>query len=416
MTTVSLTYSSLKNGCVTFGVCAENPSDQKMAFFAKHIFQSFYLFVQGSAIVRCEPAHKRIQIEVKEPQALVSTFFSTHAYLRCTQKHHTFEVYPTIFERQLTAWAERETHGKRVEEHVKVALSRQRGQLRFSCLHLHTLPRGLACVQDFLTYLDLSGNEFSSIPPVVFSLKELECLQLEGNALSELDARILQLKKLKDINLSSNDFEEFPSVLFQHTALRVISLAGNTFSRLPLIPPLCQRLEFLDLSSNKQIKYLPLSLGLCRSLKDVRTLFCGLSSHDKLIILEMAQRKETSPLLRLWKARLALSRMSEDESFDLSHLESEKQELLFKLLMDRAGLSPAKDTIWRALEELSIAFEGLARKNPPDKVQEAYAYFVESYFEVRKDLMRWASGDSRKEKVVYDLLTAYVKKEKKNLI
>ncbi|XP_063987269.1 E3 ubiquitin-protein ligase LRSAM1-like isoform X2 [Diachasmimorpha longicaudata] len=97
-----------------------------------------------------------------------------------------------------------------------------------------------------LTVLDLSDNEFTSLPSEIRSLTSLEELYLQNNGLRKLPEELTELPKLIKLNLSNNKLKSLPETM------------GNL-----------KTLNILDISNNQGIKQLPKSLAFALSLVHV---------------------------------------------------------------------------------------------------------------------------------------------------
>lgn len=108
----------------------------------------------------------------------------------------------------------------------------------------------------------LTNRDLEAIPSSIGKLTTLTYLDFSRNYLCELPEEIKMLTKLGEINLTDNNFSSIPSVLFEFEDLRAIRLNGNFIHRLdngiftrtnfPL-------LRILDLSNN-YLTQIPLSL------------------------------------------------------------------------------------------------------------------------------------------------------------
>ncbi|KAH7718744.1 peptidylprolyl isomerase-like 5 [Aphelenchoides avenae] len=83
-----------------------------------------------------------------------------------------------------------------------------------------------------ITDLDLSHNEFSAVPDVLFRLVNLRDLNLADNFLSKLPDDISQLPRLQRLNVSGNRLRYLPATLFPSSGrprLEEVDLTGNRF-------------------------------------------------------------------------------------------------------------------------------------------------------------------------------------------
>ena len=78
-----------------------------------------------------------------------------------------------------------------------------------------------------LTYLNLSGNQLTSVPTEIGQLTSLEQLELSLNQLTSLPAEIGQLTSLTVLGLEANQLTSVPAEIGQLTSLKVLYLYGN---------------------------------------------------------------------------------------------------------------------------------------------------------------------------------------------
>ncbi|XP_011313916.1 E3 ubiquitin-protein ligase LRSAM1 isoform X1 [Fopius arisanus] len=97
-----------------------------------------------------------------------------------------------------------------------------------------------------LTVLDLSDNEFTSLPSEISFLTSLEELYLQNNGLRKLPEELTELPNLISLNLSNNKLKSLPETM------------GNL-----------KTLNILDISKNQGITQLPKSLALAERLVHV---------------------------------------------------------------------------------------------------------------------------------------------------
>ena len=98
--------------------------------------------------------------------------------------------------------------------------------------------RGLKSKYHFFYYdsteLDLSGNQFTALPPEIGNLTNLTTLTLGGNGLTALPHQIGNLSNLTGLELKGNRLTGIPVTLCQLTKLRELNLSDNL---LTVIPP-----------------------------------------------------------------------------------------------------------------------------------------------------------------------------------
>lgn len=111
------------------------------------------------------------------------------------------------------------------------------------------------------TFLDLSGNELSEIPPEIGELTDLEEINLGRNKLSGLPKEIGSLTNLVKLNIGQNvlTFLQVPKEIGNLTNLAELNLGNNRLSSLPPQIGNLKNLKKLDLGNNR-IFNLPLEI------------------------------------------------------------------------------------------------------------------------------------------------------------
>ncbi|XP_078610022.1 uncharacterized protein LOC144881137 [Branchiostoma floridae x Branchiostoma japonicum] len=87
-----------------------------------------------------------------------------------------------------------------------------------------------------ITYLDVSYNRLSALPPTVGDLHNLQYLYAHDNVLHTLPVEIACLSHLREVDFSRNCIVEIPTALAQAKSLEVVNLSGNLITL--LIPKL----------------------------------------------------------------------------------------------------------------------------------------------------------------------------------
>ncbi|ALC39482.1 CG16974, partial [Drosophila busckii] len=144
-------------------------------------------------------------------------------------------------------------------------LQLQHNQLKFIGKHsLYNLRE--------LRQLDLSQNELASIDRKAFeSMGKLIALNISGNHLTMLSSIIFQpLHALRQLDLSRNQYQALPAALFQsQRQLLLLRIDETPLQQLPnwisrqeqhIEPQILQRLRYLSLQQNAQLKQLPETL------------------------------------------------------------------------------------------------------------------------------------------------------------
>lgn len=143
----------------------------------------------------------------------------------------------------------------------------------------------------YLSYLDLSGNNFTKIPEFLGSLNELAYLNLSGNSITGIPKSLGNLCKLKTLLLNVNKINEPLSVILEKLsggcakdALQILDLSGNQINgSLPDISRRFSSLKELYLDGNKLEGSVPDGFG-------------NFSSSSSLTVLNLAGNKLTGSL------------------------------------------------------------------------------------------------------------------------
>ncbi|XP_069845388.1 leucine-rich repeat and calponin homology domain-containing protein 4 isoform X2 [Dipodomys merriami] len=143
------------------------------------------------------------------------------------------------------------------------------GTLNLSNRRLKHFPRGAARSYDLsdITQADLSRNRFPEVPEAACQLVSLEGLSLYHNCLRCLNPALGNLTALTYLNLSRNQLSSLPPYICQ-LPLRVLIVSNNKLGALPPDIGTLGSLRQLDVSSN-ELQILPAELCSLRSLRDL---------------------------------------------------------------------------------------------------------------------------------------------------
>ncbi|XP_021088806.1 leucine-rich repeat and calponin homology domain-containing protein 4 isoform X2 [Mesocricetus auratus] len=143
------------------------------------------------------------------------------------------------------------------------------GTLNLSNRRLKHFPRGAARSYDLsdITQADLSRNRFPEVPEAACQLVSLEGLSLYHNCLRCLNPALGNLTALTYLNLSRNQLSSLPPYICQ-LPLRVLIVSNNKLGALPPDISTLGSLRQLDVSSN-DLQSLPVELCSLRSLRDL---------------------------------------------------------------------------------------------------------------------------------------------------
>ncbi|ELK06930.1 Leucine-rich repeat and calponin like proteiny domain-containing protein 4 [Pteropus alecto] len=143
------------------------------------------------------------------------------------------------------------------------------GTLNLSNRRLKHFPRGAARSYDLsdITQADLSRNRFPEVPEAACQLVSLEGLSLYHNCLRCLNPALGNLTALTYLNLSRNQLSSLPPYICQ-LPLRVLIVSNNKLGALPPDISTLGSLRQLDVSSN-ELQSLPTELCSLSSLRDL---------------------------------------------------------------------------------------------------------------------------------------------------
>jgi Leucine-rich repeat (LRR) protein len=141
---------------------------------------------------------------------------------------------------------------------------------------LHHLTRLLLCFNQLssfpsqlpcnLIYLNLEGNQITSIPPDIGCLTALQQLLLSYNQITSLPSDIGCLTALQVLMLADNRITSLPSDIGCLNALQVLMLADNQITSLPTDIGRLNALQELDINFN-QITSLPTQINHLTALQ-----------------------------------------------------------------------------------------------------------------------------------------------------
>ncbi|XP_037669832.1 leucine-rich repeat and calponin homology domain-containing protein 4 isoform X2 [Choloepus didactylus] len=143
------------------------------------------------------------------------------------------------------------------------------GTLNLSNRRLKQFPRGAARSYDLsdITQADLSRNRFPEVPEAACQLVSLEGLSLYHNCLRCLNPALGNLTALTYLNLSRNQLSSLPPYICQ-LPLRVLIVSNNKLGALPPDIRALGSLRQLDVSSN-ELQSLPVELCSLTCLRDL---------------------------------------------------------------------------------------------------------------------------------------------------
>jgi hypothetical protein len=102
-------------------------------------------------------------------------------------------------------------------------------------------------------WLILTDNQIEFIPKSLGNCNRLQKLAIAGNKIKELPVEMANCKNLELIRISANLLTNFPSWLLQLPKLSWLAFAGNPFSEMEQITNNLNKIDWFDLSLNKQL-------------------------------------------------------------------------------------------------------------------------------------------------------------------
>lgn len=118
--------------------------------------------------------------------------------------------------------------------------------------HLKKIPDGIGLLKSLKT-LDLSGNDFETLPSTFSELINLNTLFLNDERNFKLDLNITILDKLPNLRslyLENDNLENLPTNFFNLKKLENLYLNDNHFKRIPAEIKNLKNLKFLDFHHN----------------------------------------------------------------------------------------------------------------------------------------------------------------------
>eukprot|EP00004_Rigifila_ramosa_P004453 TRINITY_DN14920_c0_g1_i1.p1 TRINITY_DN14920_c0_g1~~TRINITY_DN14920_c0_g1_i1.p1 ORF type:complete len:482 (+),score=107.05 TRINITY_DN14920_c0_g1_i1:156-1448(+) len=160
-------------------------------------------------------------------------------------------------------------------------------ELRLSNRYAQIPPVAFSLIN--LQALDLSFNWLGTLPPALAALVNLKRLDLTSCGLSVFPPVLMCLKNLEVLKLAYNKIEQLPDIAAQLASLQEFSLVDCALCEFPLALTCLPQLESLDLSRN-HIESLPDEIKNMRHLKQLRISQCSLTQLcDALWELENLQ-------------------------------------------------------------------------------------------------------------------------------
>lgn len=140
---------------------------------------------------------------------------------------------------------------------------------------------------DSVVQLSLRRQHLKSIPPDVFSYRNLQVLDLSRNRIRIIPDSISRLTELRDLNMERNKIHSVPSAIGSLCHLRRINLSRNPILDLPASMSQLSQLEELIIWSTGVIEFPDSFRSLNYTLKLIDMRACPLMHNHQEAIEEM---------------------------------------------------------------------------------------------------------------------------------
>ena len=205
---------------------------------------------------------------------------------RCVRNQTVKTMLPIEVARQFNA------HKTREELLFRTGVDRENCSVMWVGLGLVNLENSWLHRICWVKDLNLSGNQFTSLPPEMGSyLKQCTKFDLQQNKLSEIPHCLFELPSIRELNLSHNEIVEIPDVPeWSETLLKLdlsfnqlrsvpdsavainlqsMNISNNQFYTVPQCVCSFVSLTTLNLADNSKIRVLPTELGRLRYLTNL---------------------------------------------------------------------------------------------------------------------------------------------------
>lgn len=95
-----------------------------------------------------------------------------------------------------------------------------------SGLNLNELPESLTIFSEIIFNINISQNNFSEIPSVLYVFHKLNSLNISSNKIRNLPIKFFNLKEIKSLNISNNLILKLPKKIFELDTLRHLSVSS----------------------------------------------------------------------------------------------------------------------------------------------------------------------------------------------
>lgn len=105
-------------------------------------------------------------------------------------------------------------------------------------------------LQKKITHLDLSNNQLTVIPSLVYRMRSLILLNLNDNKLTKISDELSKLQSLKFLHLSNNKLQKLPDTIGDMESLVRIDVDNNCLTSLPESIQKLKKLKYFDEMDN----------------------------------------------------------------------------------------------------------------------------------------------------------------------
>jgi len=126
----------------------------------------------------------------------------------------------------------------------------------------------ISALTSSLIYLNLSFNNFTSVPNIIYSMVQLEAFKLRNNPIRSLELQMSQLKNLKILTLSYCLIEDIPTCVYMMENLKFLDVSYNRIRYVSKLIVNLNNLKYLNVEGN-EIEYLPSSMLTMHHLEKI---------------------------------------------------------------------------------------------------------------------------------------------------
>lgn len=121
-----------------------------------------------------------------------------------------------------------------------------------------------------LKSISLKNNSFTEIPSILYTISNLRSLNLSENNIATLNEKdIRNIFEIEKIDLSFNDFDSIPDLNLEYPKTKVFLVNGNKLRHFPSVINRITSLEKLDLSENRIDKFNDIDFSSLENLEEL---------------------------------------------------------------------------------------------------------------------------------------------------